>query len=302
MARLTRSERGVSLIAAMFLLVVVAFLGTTVVSLLSTQTMTSVGETRSTQAMYVAEGGAEFGQRALAQNLDWYRSTTDPIVTPAAVLGAGTFTVNSYLPATLLRRRVTSTALTIPVFSVDRFPASGTIQLDDDIGGGEFVAYTSVTASPASFNLASVAGRDATIGGVNGGAAGTFQRGTHVYPVTTLIDALPAIAVACNPTPAASFRVAAHAKFLSMGTISVDSEEISYTGSNTVGGNTTLTGVTRCTNSQSSGLLRSAGYPVTPILNDDSAPDYEAFMVATGTVGNAPLGAAVRVVQKTVQR
>lgn len=295
MVRLARNERGASLVAAIFLLVVVAFMGTAVVSLMGTQTMTSFGETQSTQALYVAEGGGEFGQRALAQNLNWYRSTTDPIVTPGTALGAGNFTANTFLPATLLRRRVTPASANISVFTTNRFPTAGFLQLDDVTGGGEFVQYTGVT--PNTFTGIT---RNVTIGGVSGGGVGTFIRGTEVYPVTTLATALGSLGAVCVPTLAAAFNIAANAKILSAGTITIDPEDISYTGSNTSGGTTTLTGVTRCVNGTSS--AHAVGIPVIPILVDGSAPDYEAFLVSTGTVGGAPLGTAIRVVQKTVQR
>ncbi|MFZ5861701.1 MAG: hypothetical protein ACOYXR_02445 [Nitrospirota bacterium] len=291
-------ERGLSLIAVIFFVVVMGFLGITLVSLMSTQASTSAGELSSTQALSVAEGGSEFAQRALAQNLDWYRSAADPIVSPATALGAGTFITNTFLPATKLSRRVTSApGGTIRVFSTARFPAAGVLQLGHDIVGGEFVQYT--VANATTFN---VVARDVTVGGVNGGAAGTYPRGTAVFPVATLNANLAAVSATCSPTPAGSITIAANSKFLATGTITVDTEEITYTGSSTTAGVATLTGVTRCVNSQSSGALRPAGYPVTPLLDDDSAPDYEVLMMSTGSVGAGPLTTAARVVQKTVQR
>jgi hypothetical protein len=287
-------ERGVSLLAAVFFLVIVAFMGTTMVSLMGTQSATSAGESTSTQALYIAEGGGEFAQRALAQNLNWYRSATDPIVTPGTALGAGSFTVSTYLPATLLRRRVTPASPNVPVFTTDRFPAAGFIQIDDITGSGEFVQYTGVTG-----NTFTGITRDVTIGGVSAGAAGTFSRGTHVYPVTTLATGLLSLG-ACGPTSAAAFNVAAHPKLLSAGTITIDTEDISYTGSTTAGGVTTLTGITRCMNGTSS--AHAVGDPVIPVLNDGTAPDYEALLVSTGTVSGMPLGSAARVVQRTIQR
>ncbi|HET8761552.1 MAG TPA: hypothetical protein VFN94_10805 [Nitrospiria bacterium] len=287
-----------SLIAVIFFVVIMGFLGVTLASLMSTQASTSAGELSSTQALYVAEGGGEFAQRALAQNLDWYRSAADPIVTPATVLGPGSFTGNIFLPATELSRRVTPASGTIRVFSTARFPASGILQLGHDIGSGEFVQYT--VADATTFN---VVARDVTVGTVNGGAAGTYARGTAVFPVTMLNALLSAVSATCSPTPtAAAITLAANTKFLPTGTITVDSEEITYTGSSTSGGIATLTGVTRCVNSQSSGASHPALYPVTPLLDDNAAPDFEVFMMSTGSVGSAPLSVAARVVQKTVQR
>ena len=292
-----RSERGVSLIIALFLIVIVGFFGTMIGSLTSTQSFTAMNEVRSIQAFDVAEGGAEFVARAFAQNLDWYRSSTDPIVTPATALGSGTFAVDAFLPATLLSRRLVPASASVQVFTTARFPAAGSLQLGGDIGGGaEFVQYTGVTAT--SFTGLT---RNVTIGGVSGGAIGTFARGTAVYPVTTLTTPLGTLGAVCAATPSASFTIAAHSKFFSAGTITIDPEEITYTGSSTVGATTTLTGVTRCTNLTSSG--HGLGVPVTPLLADGAGTvDYEAFLVSTSSVGSAPLGPAVRVVQKTIQR
>ncbi len=291
------AERGVSLIIALFLIVIVGFFGTMMGSLISTQSFTAMNEVRSTQAFDVAEGGAEFVERAFAQNLDWYRSATDPIVTPATALGSGTFAVDAFLPATLLTRRLVPASASVQVFTTARFPNAGFLQLEDDIGAGaEFVQYTGVTAT--SFTGLT---RNVTIGGVTGGGIGTFSRGTAVYPVTTLTTALGTLGAVCVATPSASFTIAANAKFLSAGTITIDPEEITYTGSSTAGGVMTLTGVVRCTNLTSA--VHAVGYPVTPILADGvGASDYEVLLVSTSSVGSAPIGNAARVVQKTVQR
>lgn len=291
-----RSSRGASLMVVIFLIVAVGFLGTMIASLIGTQSSTAVNNVRSTQAFYVAEGGSEFTQRALAQNLNWYRSTTDPIVTPATALGAGNFAVNTFLPATLLRRRVTPASANIPVFTTDRFPpAGGFIQIDDITGAGEFVQYTGVTA-----NTFTGITRDVMIGGVSAGSVGTFARGMHVYPVTRLTTALGSLGAVCTPTLAAAFTIESHTKFLSAGTVTINTEDISYTGSSTAGGTTTLTGVTRCMNGTSS--AHAMWDPVIPVLSDGAAPDYEALLISTGSVGAVPLGTASRVVQKTVQR
>ncbi|MFZ5876405.1 MAG: hypothetical protein ACOYXU_08355 [Nitrospirota bacterium] len=293
-AKRAMGERGVSILAAIFFLVIVGFLGTTLVSVMSTQSMTSAGELSSTQALYIAEGGSEFAQRALALNLTWYRSTADPMVTPATTLGSGTFAVDTFLPATLLRRRVTPASANIPVYTTDRFPSSGFLQIGDITGAGEFVQYTGVTA-----NTFTGLTRDVAIGGISAGAAGTFARGTVVYPVTTLGTPLGALG-ACAPTSVAAFDIVAHSKLLPAGTITIDTEDITYTGSSTAGAVTTLTGVTRCMNGVST--AHAVGDPVIPVLNDGTAPDFEVLLSSTGAVGGAPLGTAARVVQKTVQR
>lgn len=288
------TERGIALIAAVFLIVVFGFLGVSVVSLVGTQGFSAMNEVKSDQAFFVAEGGAEFAQQVLAMNLNWYRSTSDPILIPATNLGAGTFNVSMGLPVTMLRNRMVDTAVTMTVYTTSRFPATGFLQIDDNItGSGEFVQYAATSG-----NTFTGLTRGQTIGTV-ASAASNHSRGDRVYPVTTLVTNLSTLGV-CTPTAAGSFQVVAHPKFLTAGTIDIDGEEIRYTGSTTSGGNMTLSGVTRCVNSFSS--AHPPGQPVTPILVDGAAPDYEAEPVSTGTVGAPVTGNAVRVIRRTVQR
>jgi len=296
-----KREQGIALIAALFLIVVFAFLGTAVVSLYSTQGVSAMNEVRSDQALFIAEGGVEYGQRSLAQNLDWYRSTADPILIPATNLGAGTFSVSMNLAAAELQTRIPNTTSVAPinVYSTGRFPTSGYLQIDDDITDGqtEYVSYTGVT--PNSFTGIT---RNVTLGSSPPitGAASQYERGTHVYPVTFLLSALGTLGSPCTPTTVPSFNITAHSKFLSAGILDVEGEEIRYLGSTTSGGTMTLLGVTRCLNSTSA--AHAVNQPVTPILVDGVPPDYLAEVVSTGTVTATVAGNAVRVVRKTVQR
>lgn len=281
-----KTERGMALVAAVFLIVVIAFFGLMMVSLVSTQSFSSMNEVQSDRAYFLAEGGAEFAQFSLAQNLDWYRSTVDPILIPATNLGAGAFNVNMNLPATMLRRRIpdgTSTGA-ITVYTTDRFPTSGILQIEDDITTGEFISYTGISGNTFTGIVRGV-----------GGVAGPHDRADRVYPVTTLSAGLPN-----NCAPPSSIVLAAHPKFLGAGTIDIEGEEISYAGSSTAGGILTLTGISRCQNGTGS-ANHGVGVPVTPILVDGGAPDFEAELISTGAVSLVS-GNAVRVVRKTVER
>jgi len=297
-----RAERGASLIAAIFLIVIVGFFGAISVSLVGTQSSSALTETQSSQALYITEGGLEFAQRSFAQNLDFYRSAVDPIVIPATNLGNGSFVVNASLPATLLRTRIPTAASPNPirVYTTARFPVTGFLQIEDDItGSAEFVQYTGIAADTFTGII-----RDAPIGGVSG-TASPHERASRVYPVTTLLTALANLGSPCVPTPSVAFTIAAHPKFLPAGTLTMDdainpAEEIGYTGSTSAGGVMTLTGVVRCLNLTSS--AHALGSPVTPILVDGANPDYEVNVMSTGTVGSVGLGSAVRVVRKTIQR
>lgn len=293
-------QRGAFLIiAAVFLLIVLSFLGVVFLSTFTTSTSTSLNEVQSTRAFYVAEGGLAFHQRALALDLDWYRSATDPrLATIDKVLGAGTFTTDTFLPASMLSARMCDPAVpscspppAIRSYTTDRFPSSGDLQIEDDLAvRAEFVHYTGIAGSTFTGIT-----RNVTIGGL-GGTAVAHARGSRVYPVTTLLDAMPGT---CSTIVA--LRVAAHSKFLGAGTLRVEAEEISYVGSSSAAGVLTLQGVQRCRNGTCASCTpaptHAVGIPVTPLLHNAGAPDYEAEVVSTGTVGTS-----VRVARNTIQR
>jgi hypothetical protein len=288
------NQCGYLMVAAVILIVIVAFLAVALSTMLASNVNTTVNNLGSMQGLYQAEGGLEYEQRRLARNLDWYRSVTDPMATTTLNIGSDSSTVKANLPATLLRRNLTSGANVVCVYTLDRFPATGSLLLDDDIASsGEFVTYTGTTSSHASCgSLAAFTGvaRGQSISGISN-AASAHTRSDRVYPVTTLVTNL-----AASCASPATFQITAHSKFLSAGTLDIEGEEIGYANSNTAAGVMTLTGVQRCQNGTAS-ASHNVGAPVTPMLWDGASPDYEAEATATGTVG-----AAVREMRKTIQR
>ncbi len=284
------------------MMIIIGTIGAVFVSLINTEGFTAMNQSAGLLAFGVADAGVEFEQYNLAQNVDWYRSTADPMPAAVRTLGAspnaGSFTAQTFLPATKLRTRIpTAGAIAeIRVYTTDRFPEAGSLQIDDDITDGqtEFITYTDTT--PNSF--IGVITRDVLIGTVSG-TASSHERGTRVYPVTTLLTALGTLG-ACTPAAAASFNIAAHPKFLAAGIIDIEGEEISYSGSTIAGGTMTLLGVTRCLNNTSAG--HAINQPVTPLLVDGAEPDYTAEIISTGTTPVAVAGSANRVIRKTVQR
>lgn len=304
-----KRQGGFLLVAAIFLVVVAAALVATMAFITASSGSSAGDNLQSAQALYAAESGLEVEQRCLAQNVDWYRSTTDPVTTamcPATPLtpsiGQGSATVSVYanLPATKLRTRMTTTSPPagndwIQAFSVDRFPISGDLLIDEDLtlgGGGEFVHYTGRDVGNRRFTGITRARTIGTVTGLDGAVA--HERGTGVYPVTTLVTAITLATCTVVPNP---FQIAAHSKFLSAGTIDIEGEEISYSGSTITGGNMTLNGVQRCQNSSGLGAIHPAGRPVTPVLFGDDSANYQVEMVSTGAAGGT-----VRALRKTVQR
>lgn len=297
-------QRGFALIVAIVLIVVGAILASTMAFMVATSGSSAGDNTQSGQALFLADSGIEFGQRQLAQNLDWYRDTSDSTIASGAcppstvtqTFGQGTFNVCTNIPATMLKTHVASSgAVTLQVYTTDRFPNTGTLQIDDDLGGNaEFVTYTSKTAT--TFTVAA-GGRGVTVGGVASVAQAHF-RSDIVYPVTTLTQAggLPNSCAA--PT---TFTIADNTKFLSAGTVVLDDnagnhEEIQYTGSTRAGGTMTLTGVSRC-QGPSPSFAWAVGAPVTPLLNNSLSGNFEAEIMAQGGVGST-----VREMRKIVQR
>lgn len=290
------TQRGFLLITAVILIVVVALLATVITFLTTGNVLSSAGHANSAQSLFLAESGIEYEQRRLAQNLDWYRSP-DPIVTVALNLGQGTFANNTYLPATKLRTRMTATSPPagndrIQVYSVARFPDAGFLQIEEDLtagGGGEFVQYTGRDTVNNRFTGITRASTVGVITGADGAVA--HDRGSAVYPVTTLVDALPN-----NSNPVASLRIMEHPKFLGAGTLDVEGEELFYNASSVSGIYRVLTGVQRAQNGTAF-VAHAAGVPVTPTLMDGATPQYEAEVEATGAVGDTR-----RLGRRTVQR
>lgn len=289
--RLAGTQRGFLLVTAVVLIVIAALILTVMLFLGATGTDSSVGHLQSGQALFVADSGTEYEQRNLARNLDWYRSTSDPMPSTTRSFGAGSFTVSTNLPATKLKKRIATTgAVTFMVYTTAGFPNSGFLQIDDDIAtGGEYVWYSGKTAT--TFTVALNTDRGQTVGGVASTAA-THERGDAVYPVTTLTQA-GGLPNSCTlPT---SFTIAANSKFLPAGTVDIEGEEILYTGSSTTGGTMTLTGVARC--QSGAGAAHALNVAVTPILIGDVSASYEAYIKSVGTVANT-----MRQTVKTIQR
>jgi hypothetical protein len=116
-------------------------------------------------------------------------------------------------------------------------------------------------------------------------------RGDNVYPVTTLSGATPALPLASSCSILTNLQIAANSKFLRAGTLTVyhgsgaSPEQISYTNSTTVGGTTTLTGLTRCANGTSF-VAAASGDPVASMVVGAGTNDLEVSISSTGNVGS----------------
>ncbi len=306
MKRIPFNQRGFLLITAVILIVTVALLATVITFLSTGNVLTSANHANSAKALFLAESGTEYEQRRLAQNVDWYRATTDPFDSATRNLGEGSFTVSVNLPATELSKRITGTgAVTANVFAGGttnaRWLATGTLMIDEDFTSqAEFATYNSTNAT--SF---SITARNQSINGVlnSTAPAGTglaHARGDRIYPVTTLGVALTNVCTTI-PNP---FTITDNSKFLGAGTITVFhnnagtvvAEQISYSGYTISGATRTLLGVQRCQNSTTA-ITASVGDPVASMVANVGTVDFEVDIISLGTVNGAQ-----RIARNTVQR
>ena len=157
------TQRGASLLAAIFLIVVVGFFGLIVVSLVSTQNIGSLNEIQSTQAFYVAEAGLERAISYLLGPTLAPRTTCAGLPGAATSLNPGQFQLNieagspfySAAATTIPAGGITSGQTTIPVVSTVNYAPFGRIMIDR-----ELIDYTGTTAN--SFTGA-LRGRDGTL-------------------------------------------------------------------------------------------------------------------------------------------
>ncbi len=209
----SRDQRGMSLIAAIFIIIILAFMGTMFVSLISTSNITSINDLQSTQAVYIAEGGWEY----ILEN----RAFPNYSLTAATNLGAGSFSVAT--PAYLTGAVAIGNTI-ISVNSTSGFAASGRIVIDSEV-----IVYTGITAN--SFTGA-------------GPAAAIHASGNAVYPVTR------AASVLANNCTTANVQVDSVANFLIPGIVAIGSEYLYCTG--TAAGPARFTGCSRCYQGSSS--------------------------------------------------
>ena len=281
-------QGGFLMMVVLVLVVVLVFLAIAMGYLLANSTLASASHVGAMQALFLADSGLEYEQNRWAKNLEWYRSAADP--DPAAPvaqsLGGGTFIASTNLPATLVRTQLVAGGTTLNVYSTARFPASGILQLGEDLASdGELVRYAGVAG--ASFTGLT---RAQTVGSVTS-VASAHARSSTVYPVTILRTAMPASCAALG-----SIQLDAHGKFLGAGTLDIEGEEIGYTGSSTSAGTMTLTGITRCLGTVAS-VGHAIGQPVTPLRESGDSGRFQVEISSTGT-----MGANVRYARRTIQR
>jgi Tfp pilus assembly protein PilX len=156
-----RNQKGVALLAVIFLIVVMAFVGVIFLSLSSTNTSQSVNEVYSSRALYLAEGGLEQAGRYLLKREDGTQTTYSCDTGPNSVnarfsaptaLGNGQFTItsvyNNTMPPTTLFSFTNATDTTISVVSVSGYAPFGRIMIDKEMIDYTAMGMTASSCSP----------------------------------------------------------------------------------------------------------------------------------------------------------
>lgn len=161
-----RTHRGVSLIAAIFIIVILAFMGVMFVSMISTGSLTAVNDLQSAQALYVAEGGTEYAENqfengTICGNLNYNNIT----------LGQGSFTTTGapFTANSNLTSAITNADTVIPVGSVAGFApqgqGQGRIRIEDE--EINYAGTSAVAANCAPYAQPCFTGVDRGVAGTN---------------------------------------------------------------------------------------------------------------------------------------
>ena len=137
MKQITRDQSGVSLIAAIFIIIVLAFMGVMFLTLTHTATIGAVSDLHSAQALFIAEGGLQY-------TLAFNRNNIPNYSTNGAWhdLGAGRFKVDT--PA-YVTAAFNANDATLTVNTTAGFPSAGRLTIGTDFN----ITYSVTT--PNSF-------------------------------------------------------------------------------------------------------------------------------------------------------
>ena len=153
-----RNQKGVSLIAAIFIIVVLAFMGTMFVSMIGTGSLTAVNDLQSAQALSLAEGGLQYALMT---------GGTCSYNYPGLALGSGTFTTISLLSSAVVDTMDAVTAVVpLPAAPPGSFVIPGVITID-----AEHLSCTAVVGN--SFTGCARGWAASTAAAHNAGAAAT---------------------------------------------------------------------------------------------------------------------------------
>jgi len=216
------NTQGVSLIVALFIIVILAFMGVMFLTMVTNTTLTSVNDVQSAQALYVAHGGLEYILNTGAfPNYSMGGAVKN--------LGAGNFLIStpSYLTAAVAVGNTTINVNSTSGFYTGSAAVPGWMVIDADT-----MSYTGSTANTFT-GVASISAAHAN--------------GNAVYPVASLTTAL--VSNCTSPVTIQASYVSSN--FLIPGILTIGTELFYCTGS-TIGTPGSFSNCTRCYEGSSS--------------------------------------------------
>lgn len=168
--RTLTNDKGVALIAAVATLLILAMMGTTVVSIVGTESYSVIHQGQSLEAYWLAEAGIHRALTYISREDGSCTAITGGSAFTNVALGGGKFTVTAtrYYPSpTGLFADVTNIATTIPVDDTTGFAPYGRIAIES-----EYIGYTGTT--PTSFTGAK-RGMDGTTAAAHSAGASVAQ-------------------------------------------------------------------------------------------------------------------------------
>jgi len=150
----TENQRGVTIIAAIFIITILAFVGVMFLTIFTTSSTSSLNDFGSAQALSVAEGGLAHALYQLKAG-----TTCTALAFNNVSLNPGTFTTSGtrYNPAsTTLSGPITNAATTIPVISTAGYAPQGRIRIES-----EEINYTAIAGNTFTGARRGVAGTSA---------------------------------------------------------------------------------------------------------------------------------------------
>ena len=286
------NEKGVALIGAVAVLLILSLMGVVVASLVGTESYSALHQLESAQALPLAEAGAHRAVGYLSREGGECEAISDNLQFTKVSLGRGTFSVTGirYNPTpTTLSAAIGAADTTIPVVSTAGYAPHGSITLES-----ETIYYAGTT--PTSFT------------GARRGAAGTtaashsanFADVVMDWTIEETVDwAMGAVVVnaATAPSPGIAFDAA--------GSVVQNANATSFTWSHTVSGSNRLLVVGVSIRNQQSETASSVTYAGTPLtlvgtrINETSAR-VEIWQLVAPAVGTdnvvVTLSAAAKIV------
>lgn len=148
-----QNNSGLSLIATVLALLLFSLFIAVAVSLVTTGSNIGLQEEQGVQALFIAEGGLEWGLRKLSEGTkcdNTAPNSLDDISTPPISLGIGNFTLSGteYKPApkAQLTANIGSGATSITVNSTVGYAPSGRITIQTPPNPAEAIDYTSISS------------------------------------------------------------------------------------------------------------------------------------------------------------